>query len=166
MSADAVTAPRPRARRARLQESGLLLVIFVLGCLLTAFGGKVKVPLFQTNAQGERERVFRVNAAGERELVLVERNKFLNAQNLAQLAKDTSFIAIMAVGATFVIISGGIDLSVGAIYALSAVLAALVLNRYGPDASAPNPACGILFGIITCLGAGALAGFLNGAMIV
>ena len=133
MSADAVTAPGPRARRARLQESGLLLVIFVLGCLLTAFGGKVKVRLFQTNAQGERERVFRVNAAGERELVLVERNKFLNAQNLAQLAKDTSFIAIMAVGATFVIISGGIDLSVGAIYALASVVAAIMFRAYGPE---------------------------------
>src|SRR6184192_3991258 len=133
MSADAVTAPGPRARRARLQESGLLLVIFVLGCLLTAFGGRVKVPLFQTNAQGERERVFRVNAAGERELVLVEKNKFLNARNLTQLAKDTSFIAIMAVGATFVIISGGIDLSVGSIYALASVLAALTLHQFGPD---------------------------------
>src|SRR6184192_2540003 len=143
MSADAVTAPGPRARRARLQESGLLLVIFVLGCLLTAFGGRVKVPLFQTNAQGERERVFRVNAAGERELVLVERNKFLNAQNLAQLAKDTSFIAIMAVGATFVIISGGIDLSVGAIYALASVLAALVFHRYGPDGMMSRAPAGI-----------------------
>ena len=42
-------------------------------------------------------------------------------------------IAIMAVGATFVIISGGIDLSVGAIYALASVVAAMLLSRYGPD---------------------------------
>ena len=86
------------------------MVILVLGALITVFCGRVKVPLFQKNAQGEEERVFRVTPSGDRELVLVERNKFLNAQNLAQLAKDTSFIAIMAVGATFVIISGGIDL--------------------------------------------------------
>src|SRR5205807_1164018 len=168
MSADAVTAPGPRARRARLQESGLLLVIFVLGCLLTAFGGKVKVPLFQTNAQGERERVFRVNATGERELVLVEKNKFLNAQNLAQLAKDTSFIAIMAVGATFVIISGGIDLSVGATYALASVLAAIVFRRYGPEGPLSHVPVwlSIPVGSLTCLGVAAACGLFNGGMIV
>src|SRR5207248_4724428 len=107
--------------------------IFILGLLLTFLGGTVKVPVFETNAQGERERVFRTNAQGEREPVVAEKNKFLNAQNLAQLAKDTSFIAIMAIGATFVIISGGIDLSVGAMYALASVLAAMVFRRYGPE---------------------------------
>src|SRR6266850_2569976 len=133
MTAPQSASESARKRSWRFQESGLIVVIVVLGALLSVFGGKVKVPLFQTNAQGERERVFHVNAAGEREAVIVEKNKFFNAQNLAQLAKDTSFIAIMAVGATFVIISGGIDLSVGAIYALSSVLGALVLRFYGPD---------------------------------
>src|SRR6266704_665273 len=113
---------RPGRRGLRLQEGGLLIVIVVLGFLLTIFGGSVPVPLFATNAQGQRERVFRINQAGEREAVVIQKNKFLNAQNLAQLAKDTSFVAIMTVGATFVIISGGIDLSVGAVYALASVL--------------------------------------------
>jgi ribose/xylose/arabinose/galactoside ABC-type transport system permease subunit len=126
------------------------------------------VPKMQTNAQGERERVFRTNAAGERELVTVERNKFLNVQSLASLAKDTSFIAIMAVGATFVIISGGIDLSVGAIYALASVLGALVLHYYGPDgfAGAKSTWLGIVLGMLTCLGVSLLCGFLNGGMTV
>jgi ribose/xylose/arabinose/galactoside ABC-type transport system permease subunit len=154
-------------RRSRFQESGLIVVILVLGALLSIFGGKVKVPLFQTNAQGERERVFRVNAAGEREAVIVEKNKFLNAQNLAQLAKDTSFIAIMAVGATFVIISGGIDLSVGAIYALSSVLAAIVFHVYGPGGSnSANSWLSVSLGILTCLGVASICGLLNGGMIV
>ena len=159
---------RPHRRALRLQESGLLIVIVVLGALLTVFGGKVKVPLFETNAQGERQRVFQLNPAGEREPVLVEKNKFLNAQNLAQLAKDTSFIAIMAVGATFVIISGGIDLSVGAIYALASVLTALVLRRYGPDGplSATSAWVSLPLGVITCLGVAMLCGLLNGGMIV
>src|SRR3954454_23065169 len=163
-----ITAPHRRPRGFRFQESGLLLVILVLGVLLTFFGGKVKVPLFELNAQGERQRVFRVNEAGERELVLVEKNKFLNAQNLAQLAKDTSFIAIMAVGATFVIISGGIDLSVGAVYALASVLAALVFHRYGPDGplSQSSGMVGLMLGLLTCLGVATLCGVLNGAMIV
>ncbi len=164
----AETASSPRRRSWRLQESGLIVVIVVLGILLSVFGGKVKVPLFQTNAQGERERVFRVNAAGEREAVMVEKNKFLNAQNLAQLAKDTSFIAIMAVGATFVIISGGIDLSVGAIYALSSVLAAIVFHQYGPSGlhSATTPWLSVPTGILVCLGVASVCGLLNGGMIV
>src|SRR5215467_5248863 len=151
-----------------MQESGLVIVILVLGALLSIFGGKVKMPLFETNAQGERERVFRVNAAGEREAVIVEKNKFLNAQNLAQLAKDTSFIAIMAVGATFVIISGGIDLSVGAVYALASVLTALLLRAFGPDGSLAgvSPWISVSAGIATCLRIATFCGFLNGGMIV
>ncbi len=157
---------RPAARR--LQESGLLVVIFVLGVVLTIFGGRVNVPLFETNAAGERQRVFRTNAAGEKEPVVVEKSKFLNAQNLAQLAKDTSFIAIMAVGATFVIISGGIDLSVGSIYALCAVLAGLVFNRYGPDGpgSTVSPWMSVPLGMLTCVGLACVCGLLNGGMIV
>jgi ribose/xylose/arabinose/galactoside ABC-type transport system permease subunit len=158
----------PRPRRSRFQESGLVVVILVLGVLLSIFGGKVKIPLFQTNAQGERERVFRVNAEGEREAVIVEKNKFFNAQNLAQLAKDTSFIAIMAVGATFVIISGGIDLSVGATYALASVLAAIVFRQYGPDGPHRGvfPWFSVVIGMVACLGVGSLCGLLNGGMIV
>lgn len=168
MTAAALPPERPRTRRSRFQESGLIVVILVLGALLSIFGGKVKVPLFETNAQGERQRVFRTNAAGEREAVVVEKNKFLNAQDLAQLAKDTSFIAIMAVGATFVIISGGIDLSVGAIYALASVLAAIVFRVYGPDGphNAMSPWLSVPIGILTCLGVASICGLLNGGMIV
>jgi ribose/xylose/arabinose/galactoside ABC-type transport system permease subunit len=164
-SPDASVQPR-RTAILRLQESGLVIVILILGAVLTVFGGKVKVPLFETTAQGERQRVFRTTASGEREPVFVEKSKFLNAQNLAQLAKDTSFIAIMAVGATFVIISGGIDLSVGSVYALSAVLAGIVFNRYGPDGAVPNAAYGVPLGILACLGVASLCGLLNGGMIV
>src|SRR5262245_9698771 len=132
MTSSDAPSTTPRRRGLRLQESGLLLVIFILAALLAVFGGKVKMPLFEPDAQGQPQRVFRVNEAGEREPVTVEKNKFLNAQNLAKLAKDTSFIAIMAVGMTFVIISGGIDLSVGAVYALASLVGALVLRHYGP----------------------------------
>jgi ribose transport system permease protein len=99
---------------------------------------------------------------------MVDKNKFLNAQNLAQLAKDTSFIAIMAVGATFVIISGGIDLSVGAIYALASVVAAIVFRIYGPDGShaSSSPWIGVTLGLGVCVGVALLCGFANGGMIV
>ncbi len=166
-SSDAHSAT-PRRRGLRLQESGLLIVILILGALLAFFGGKVKMPLFEINPQGQRQLVFHVNDAGEREAVMVEKNKFLNPQNLAQLAKDTSFIAIMAVGATFVIVSGGIDLSVGAVYALASVLAAIVFRRYGPDGPLGGASAwlSIPLGLATCLGVATLCGFLNGGMIV
>ncbi|MBI3849000.1 MAG: ABC transporter permease [Verrucomicrobia bacterium] len=150
----------------RLQEGGLLIVIIVLGLLLTIFGGSVKVPRLETNAAGERVRVFKTDAAGGREPEFVEKNKFLNAANLAQLAKDTSFIAIMAVGATFVIIAGGIDLSVGAIYALASVLGALVLQCYGPDGPRAGAWIGTPLGMLVCVGVATACGFLNGGMIV
>ena len=134
----------------------MVIVIIVLGLLLTIFGGRVNLP------------EFRKNAAGETEGVIVEKNKFLNARNLAQLAKDTSFIAIMAVGATFVIISGGIDLSVGAIYALASVLAALVLHHFGPDGpdGSVSPWLSVPLGMALCIGSATLCGLLNGSMIV
>ena len=140
----------------RLQEGGLLVVIFVLGTLLAIFGGKVlRVEM-------------RKNSAGEIERIEVVKNKFLNSPTLLQLAKDTSFIAIMAVGATFVIISGGIDLSVGAIYALASVLSALVFHRFGPEVSqiANGNWSGVLLGIFACIAVAALCGLCNGAMIV
>src|SRR2546427_4884402 len=130
----------------RFQEGGLVIVILVLGLLLTIFGGRVNLPEFRKNAAGETERV------------MVEKNKFLNARNLAQLAKDTSFVAIMAVGATFVIISGGIDLSVGAVYALASVLAALVLHHFGPEGArgSVSPWLSVPLGMSVCVGVASL----------
>ena len=50
------------------------------------------------------------------------------------MATDASAFAIMGVGATIVIIAGGIDLSVGAVFALSGVVMAMVLRELGPMA--------------------------------
>ena len=64
-------------------------------------------------------------------------NNFLNSHTLIQTATDASFVAIMAVGATIVIISGGIDLSVGSVYALAG-------RHDGPHpARRPAPAGGV-----------------------
>jgi ribose transport system permease protein len=154
--------------RLRFQESGLVLVILVLGLLLTLFGGSVEVPVFETGPDGQRQRKFTPNAAGEPEPVFARQNKFLNAKNLTQLAKDTSFIAIMAIGATFVIIGGGIDLSVGAIYALASVLGALVFRLYGPEGARADasPWVGVPLGMLACVGVATLCGLANGVMIV
>jgi ribose transport system permease protein len=157
---------RPKRRHIGFQEGGLVLVVLVLGAFLTSFGGSVQRPVFTINEQGERERLYRELPNGDREPVMEEKNKFLNVDSLAQLAKDTSFVAIMAVGATLVIIAGGIDLSVGAIYALSAVTAAIFLNKYGPEGSNAAAWFSVPLGILICIGVGTLCGLANGAMIV
>ena len=152
----------------RFQESGILLVILVLGALLTLFSGRVGMPVFETGPDGTPQRVFTTDDAGDRVPLSIQKNKFLNAQSLAQLAKDTSFIAIMAVGMSIVIISGGIDLSVGAIYALSSLVGALVLRHYGPGGAGSGvPAwVGIGLGATAAVGTAALCGLLNGGLIV
>lgn len=82
---------------------------------------------------------------------------FFNFKNLITVALQTSVIGIIAVGMTFVIITGGIDLSVGAIMALGGVVTATAIKSWGM----PIPVA-VCAGIFT----GLLAGFLNGTMVV
>jgi ribose transport system permease protein len=89
-------------------------------------------------------------------------NNFLNAHTLIQMATDASGFAIMGVGATLVIIAGGIDLSVGAIYALAGVTMAMVLRAAGPLPSAAT----IGLGLSTCLLVSLACGLANGLMVV
>ncbi len=156
----------PRRSPFRLQETGLICVILVLGALIAGFGGKVRQPKLEAGPDGNPQRVFTTSAEGERVAVFEEKNKFLNARNLSQLAKDTSFIAIMAVGATFVIISGGIDLSVGAIFALASVIGAITFRHFGPEGpAAGSQLAGVVAGSAACLGTATLCGLANGVMI-
>ncbi len=167
MSSEADNAAKS-SRPFRFQELGLVLVILGLGTLLTIFGGTVEIPKMQTNEFGELERVFTEDADGNRQLVLETKNKFLRAENLTNLAKDASFIAIMAIGATFVIVAGQIDLSVGAIYALASVIGALVFNIFGPDGSEAEAATwiGISCGMLACITTATVCGLVNGGMVV
>jgi ribose transport system permease protein len=89
-------------------------------------------------------------------------NNFLNSYTLIQTATDASFFAIMAVGATIVIVSGGIDLSVGSVYALAGVTTAMVLRHIGPA----DPSATILLGLAVSLGIGLVCGATNGALVV
>jgi len=80
---------------------------------------------------------------------------FLSLYNISTVMKQVSFIAIMSVGMTMVILTAGIDLSVGAVLGLVNVLAALFITKYG---LAP--------GITMALICGAFLGFVNGITIV
>jgi ribose transport system permease protein len=80
---------------------------------------------------------------------------FLTVSNLLNIAQQTSINAIVAVGMTFVIVSGGIDLSVGSIVALSGVVLGTLLQ----DGVATPVA------IAGALSIGAACGLLNGALV-
>jgi ribose/xylose/arabinose/galactoside ABC-type transport system permease subunit len=145
----------------KFPEGGLIVVIIALGLLLAIFGGSIQRPKFQTGPDGKRTRVMVQNEAGQKVPAFEQVNKFFNAETLTQIAKDTSFFAIMAIGMTFVIITGGIDLSIGAIYAISAVGGAMILSRFGQGGAG-----GALLGVLATLLISVFVGFLNGAMIV
>ncbi|HEV7501804.1 MAG TPA: ABC transporter permease [Vicinamibacteria bacterium] len=119
--------------------AGLLMVIVLLAAILSVFAG----------THLDRQSGTAVN-------------NFLNSNTLVQTATDASFFAVMAVGATFVIIAGGIDLSVGSVYALAGVTTALVLRAAGPASGAAT----VALGFAISLAVGLLCGILNGVMVV
>lgn len=103
-------------------------------------------------------------AGGVRRVTIQETvNKFLDLDNIVLVLKDASFIAVMAVGMTAVIILAGIDLSVGSIYALAGVLGAMALHELGPGT---NGLVAVLAGLGVCGLVGLVCGLANGAMVV
>jgi ribose transport system permease protein len=88
---------------------------------------------------------------------------FLKVRNLLNIANQIALIAIIAIGMTMVIIVGGIDLSVGSLVALSAVIAARLIRDYGGGAEASVPALFACCGVAIALGAA--AGAFNGAFV-
>nr|WP_234895088.1 ABC transporter permease [Sinorhizobium meliloti] len=91
-------------------------------------------------------------------------SNFLTLDNLSNVARQSAFVAILAVGQTFVILTGGIDLSVAAIAALSASITAVLLTQplvlFGIDFGFVPPPVAILIGILIGMAAGALNGWL------
>ena len=80
---------------------------------------------------------------------------FLTVSNLLNVLEQTALNAVVAVGMTFVIISGGIDLSVGSVLALAGICLALAL-----EAGVPAPAA---IGLALVVGTG--CGLVNGVLI-
>ena len=99
-------------------------------------------------------------------LAVLTGGRFLGAQNLINIVRQVAVIAILAIGMTVVIISTGIDLSVGSIVALSAVVATSLAQA--PDATNlmyPGLSLPIFVAIAAGLLVGAAAGFTNGFLI-
>ncbi len=80
---------------------------------------------------------------------------FLSTGNITNLLVQASVLAIMAIPMTFVVISGGLDLSIGSNLALSGVMGVLIYQFTG------NPFIGMLGSLVV----GGLVGLLNGIMI-
>jgi ribose transport system permease protein len=81
--------------------------------------------------------------------------KFLSTGNLAGVARQTAVITIMAMGMTVVMVSGGIDLSVGPVMALAGIAGAFAMTSGAP----------VLVGIAASVAAGAACGLANGGTI-
>lgn len=82
--------------------------------------------------------------------------QFRSTRNILSMLRQTSFVGIMAVGATFVILSGGIDLSVGSMLALAGMICARLLRQFGLDAYTA---------VLLTLIAGGLMGYFNGMLV-
>lgn len=117
---------RPGLKRFRFREAGILLVLIGMGLALTLVSPRID-----------------------------GHSTFLNAENLMQVARAMTFIGTAAIGATIVIVAGGIDLSAGSVLGLTVVTAALgMAHGWGPI-----PSCAVGLLVAT------LAGLVNGVLI-
>ena len=83
-------------------------------------------------------------------------DQFLTQENLLSVFRQFSFIGIIAIGQCLVIITGGIDLSVGSVFAFAGVTSAYAMTKMG---------MGVPAGIAIGLGTGLAVGLLNGLFI-
>ncbi|WP_246678560.1 ABC transporter permease [Mesorhizobium sp. B2-4-17] len=91
-------------------------------------------------------------------------DSFLSAGNLSNLLTRSAIVGIIAIGATYVITAGGLDLSVGSMSALIAGLVIMGMNAAG--SSLGDSWLAVLIGIVLALALGVVAGSLNGVLVV
>jgi ribose transport system permease protein len=91
---------------------------------------------------------------------ILEPGDFTRISNFRNIATDAAILCILAVGMTFVIVTAGIDLSVGSVLVFSGVVGGKVMNEIGGDNWGV-----ILVGLAACLVAGIAWGVLNGLLI-
>lgn len=97
------------------------------------------------------------------ELATKGRSDFVSPENLMNIARQWSFVGIIAIGMTFVILLGGIDLSVGSLVAFLGGLGVVVMNALIESGSGDISA--VLVGFAAILVVGGLAGLLNGLLV-
>lgn len=142
MTDDSIPSPirkHTRRRRRALSEWGLLGVVLILMLILTSFSNVLEMAGGKASA-------------------------FLNLGNLVtNVATPMSWMAIMALGVTFVVITAGIDISIGSIFCVSALACCATLQTLSPDAS---PWIVLPMAIGVAAGSGLVCGLINGFLIV
>ncbi|MFN5299450.1 MAG: ABC transporter permease [Planctomycetaceae bacterium] len=98
------------------------------------------------------------------------RRSIATANSLQMLTADAALLGLFAIGMTVVIISGGIDLSVGTVIAFASVVFTMVVRGLVPAAQLPNKVGGVtpgvlLFATLVTLTASLLVGLLHGGLI-
>jgi ribose transport system permease protein len=91
---------------------------------------------------------------------VLEPDSFVDSANARNIATDAAVLLVLATGMTFVIITAGIDLSVGAILVFSGVVSARAMNGVGGDNWGV-----IIVGLVVALAAGAGWGIVNGFLV-
>jgi ribose transport system permease protein len=92
-------------------------------------------------------------------LSAVASEHFLKFRNITNILRQVSYTGTIALGMTFVIVAGGIDLSVGSMVALIGVLAIYLMNYLGGGAVA------VFVAVLAALLAGSICGALNGLIV-
>ena len=90
---------------------------------------------------------------------MISNEHFRSPQNLVNITRQVSYTGIVALGMTFVIIAGGIDLSIGSLLALAGVSGIMLMGKIA------DPAAAVLAAFAVTLGIGVLGGVVNGAII-
>jgi ribose transport system permease protein len=85
--------------------------------------------------------------------VVLHDTAFLSLDNLLNIVRQTTPVTVMAVALCFALAVGHIDLSIGAVVAVSALIVALLLPQFG-----------MLLAVLAALGFGLLVGFINGLL--
>ena len=88
---------------------------------------------------------------------------FISQASWLALSQTATVVALLAIGQTFVIITGGIDLSVGAVMACAAVIGAVVMRETA--AGGADPGLSIWVGLAATIAIGITAGLVNGLVI-
>ena len=85
---------------------------------------------------------------------------FLKPENLLNIVRGASYTGVIGLGMTLIIISGGIDLSVGSMTAFTGGLTIFLLNLFPGDS-----VMGTVIAVIFCMVLGCICGFVNGFMV-
>ena len=91
---------------------------------------------------------------------ILKPSSFLTVFNIRGIVQDTAILAVLAVGMTFVIITGGIDLSIGSVLVFSGVVADKAMAAMGGQGWGAA-----IVGALVAIGCGLAWGLLNGVLI-